>query len=211
MKQIIEKIGLYSILAALVVLLVVAGGIGFNLGKRQADAELIPVSALGSLQDSLKTVRAALRSSDGMIATLRRDSSDQGRQIKVQAATIADIKAKLAKISGGGAGQPVDDIWSVYQDKALTAFYRQRPDSLTYTMEPRAVQISLVEGMNNNWSAYAWDVLANAPAVIDSLAIQRNKEWQPAKPWYKKIGTILKYTAVAGVAGGAGYLIGKNL
>lgn len=210
MKQIIEKTGLYILLAALAVLLVVAGTVGFTLGKRQADAGLIPVSALGSLQDSLKTVRAALRSSDGMIATLRGDSTDKGGKIRVQAATIADMRVKLAKLEGGGPGKPVDDIWSVYQDKALTAFYRQKPDSLTYTMAPRPMQISLIEGLNNNWTAYAWDVWANQPAVIDSLDIQRNKEWAPPKPWYAKLATVAKYTVVAAVAGGAGYLIGRK-
>ena len=210
MKQIIEKTGLYILLAALAVLLVVAGTVGFNLGKRQADAGLIPVSALGSLQDSLKTVRAALRSSDGMIATLRGYGASRESQIKVQAATIADMRVKLAKLEGGGPGKPVDEVWSTFNDRALTAFYRQKPDSLTYVMNPRPMQISLVEGLNNNWTAYAWDVWANQPAVIDTMDIQRNREWQPPKPWYQKIGTILKYTGVAAVAGGAGYLIGRK-
>ena len=209
MKALIEKVGLWIIIVALAAFLSVPFILGYKAGKRSVDTSLVPVSALGSLQDSLKTVRAALRSSDGMIATLRGDSTAKGGKIRVQAATIADMTAMLAKLSGGGVGQPVDDIWSVYQDKALTAFYRQKPDTLTYTLEPRALQISLIEGLNNTWSAYAWDVLANCPAVIDTLDIQRNREWTPPKPWYKKIGTILKYTGVAAAAGGAGYLIGK--
>jgi hypothetical protein len=120
-----------------------------------------------------------------MIATLRGDSTAKGGKIRLQAATIADMTAKLAKLSGGGPGKPVDDTWSVYQDKAITAFYRQRPDTLTYQLEPRALQISLIEGLDNTWSAYAWDVMAGCPAVIDTLDIQRNREWAPPRPWYK--------------------------
>ncbi len=209
MKALIEKIGLWIIVAALVALLVIPFILGYQAGKRAVDTSLVPVSALSSLQDSLKTVRADLKASGDMIATLRGDSTAKGGKIRLQAATIADMTAKLAKLSGGGPGKPVDDTWSVYQDKAITAFYRQRPDTLTYQLEPRALQISLVEGLDNTWSAYAWDVMAGCPAVIDTLDIQRNREWAPPRPWYKKIGTILKYTGVAAAAGGTGYLIGR--
>jgi len=190
------------------VLVIMAGVIGWNVHKSVTKPKILAnPELLQSLQDSVKTVKAELRTAGGMIATLRQAGQARDGKLKLNAATIADLTAKLAKVQGGGPSDDGTGGWRVYQDKFLTAFYK--PDSLTYTLEPRPVEISLVEGMDNNWSCYGRDLLADAPAVISSFEVQRNRDWQQARPWYRKLGTVLKYTGVALAAGSLGYVAGK--
>jgi hypothetical protein len=52
-------------------------------------------------------------------------------------------------------------------------------------------------------------VLDNVPVPVESLEIQRNRDWTPPRPWYKKLATVAKYTGVALAAGSLGYVAGK--
>lgn len=197
---------------AIAVLVILAGWIGWNGYRATHKPEvLIQPEMLQSLQDSLKTVKATLLSSGAMIATLRQAGASQGRKIKISAATIADLSAKLAKVTGGGPALPDTGGWSVYQDKYLTAFFKQAPDTgyLSYSLNARPLKVSLIEDLQNTWSAYATDILDNVPIPIDTFEVQRNSSWAPAKPWYQKLGTFAKYVGVAAVAGTAGYMAGK--
>lgn len=197
---------------AVAVLVILAGWIGWNGYRATHKPEvLVQPETLQMLQDSLKTVKASLTASGAMIATLRQAGASQGRKIKISAATIADLSAKLAKVTGGGPALPDTGGWSVYQDKYLTAFFKQAPDTgyLSYSLNARPLKVSLIEDLDNTWSAYAWDVLDDVPVPIESLDIQRNKDWTPPRPWYRKLGTVAKYVGVAAVAGTAGYMAGK--
>jgi hypothetical protein len=180
---------------------------GCCFGRSSTPGDIITLEMLKLTQDSVRTTMAELRNANDMIVLLRDSSEILGHRARVSAVTIADLRVKLAKISGGGISDDGTGGWRVYQDKFMTAFYK--PDSLTYTLEPRPVEISLVEGMDNNWSCYGRDMLADAPAVISSFEVQRNRDYQMPRPWYKKLGTIAKYVGIGATAGGLGYMAGR--
>ena len=197
---------------AVAILVILAGWIGWEGYRITHKPEvLIQPETLQMLQDSLKTVKADLNAAGDMVATLRTTGAARDRKVKLAAATIADLSAKLGRIEGGGPALPDTGGWSVYQDKYLTAFFKQAPDTgyLSYSLAVRPLKVSLIEDLNNTWSAYATDLLDNVPVPIDTFDVQRNSSWQPVKPWYRKVGTVLKYTGVAAVAGTAGYLAGR--
>ncbi len=197
---------------SLAVLVVMSGVIGWQAHKTVVRPEILASAGLiQSLQDSVKVARAELRSSGAMVATLRQAGQARDGKLKVAAATIADLTAKLGRIEGGGEARPDTGGWSVYQDKYLTAFFKQSPDTgyLSYSLAARPLKISLVEDLTNTWSAYAWDVLDNVPVPVESLEIQRNRDWTPPRPWYKKLATVAKYTGIALVSGSLGYVAGK--
>jgi len=196
---------------AVAVLIILAGVIGWQACKalnKPADNSA-NVSLISSLQDSVKTAKADLKAAGDMIATLRATGQLKDGKLKVSAATIADLTARLGKVSGGGPAKPGDGDWSVFQDQYLTVFFRQTPDSLTYSLFERPIKISIIEGLNNDWQGYARDCLADAPIPIDTLDIQRNKDWTPPKPWYKKLKNGVLVVGGVAVAGGLGYMAGR--
>jgi hypothetical protein len=200
--------GIIAIVLAIIMSYFAVYLIGVYRGRKQTAAVLDPGGWLAT-QESLKTVKAELKSSEDMLATLLTGNQALHKKVKVNAATIADLTARLGKVSGGGPAKPGDDDWSVFQDQYLTAFFRQAPDSLQYTLFERPIKVSIIEDLNNQWSAYAWDALADAPIPIDKLDVQRSKDFSPAKPWFKRLATVAKYVGVGAVAGSLGYVAGR--
>jgi len=161
--------------------------------KKGGDA--MPLSVLIACQDSLAIAKADLVSASDMITLLRSANGSLDKKVRVQAATIANVKAELAQVQGGGAGTPAENGWSNYKDGYLVARFRQAPDSLQYMQAVRPISIELIEGLANDWICNGWDELAGKPATIKKFAVKRNSEWSPKIPWYKKLKA----------GGGAGY------
>jgi len=202
--------GIIAIILAIITSYLVVYFIGWHKGNGQTATSISADAGLGT-QESLKIALAELKSSDEMIVTLMAGGKENNRKLKISAATIADLSAKLAKVTGGGVALPDTGGWAVYQDKYLTAFFKSAPDTgyLSYSLNARPLKVSLIEDLDNTWSGYAWDILDDVPIPIDSLEIQRNRDFEPPKSWFRKLGTFTKYAGVAVVAGTAGYMAGK--
>lgn len=198
-------------IAIIMTLALLAVGVhDFNCSKPDT-SNVIPANALTDLQDSVRMAKADLKKANEMIATLRSTSDSLGRKIKLQAATIAELTVTLPSVSGSGVAASKPSGWKEYKDDFVQALYRVDPDSFKYTLLLRTFDLTITEGLENNWSAYAWDPAVKQAAVIKSLKIQRNENWQPKQPWFKQIrlGAGLGYYKGFHLAGEIG--VGRNL
>jgi hypothetical protein len=170
--------------------------------KRHSPAPIVLPINTDSLTQGWARTRAELKDAGDMILKLN-------KAYRIQAATIAGLKTRLAEQSGGGAGAVVPDKpgWKLYNDSLIIASFSS--DTIKYTLKDRPIRILLVENMDNTWSASAYDILLKKEMTIDSISVGRNTDWIPPQTWKAKAVTIAKYSLVAISAASVGYVAGS--
>ena len=157
------------------------------------------------LADGVVKISKAYRSQRELNKIIEAEAVSLKAQLKNKATIIAVLNAKIEELNYAGTSRPIENGWAEYQEPDIVNVkYKGQPDSIKVKLFDRPVKVFLAQDKTDKWYARIEDVKLKKQLTISNIFIAEKKP-----SWYKKLVVIAKYTGVAVVSGGAGYLLGK--
>ena len=157
------------------------------------------------LADGVVRISKAYKSQRELNKIIEAEAQGLKAQLKNKATIIAVLNAKIEELNYTGTARPIENGWAEYQEPDIVNVkYKGQPDSVKVKLFDRPVKVFLAQDKTDKWYARIEDVKLKKQLTISDIFIAEKKP-----SWYKKLVVIAKYTGVAVVSGGAGYLVGK--